>query len=212
MRIVKLTLFYLMMMILAMALSLAGVRLSVALGIFVILVGAIFYRLIHILYRTNNMQVVDKLVKQKKKQPFFAYVYANANAYGTKEEKLKVLDEVISKYKQPMIKNNYRFHKAILEQDVKAAKEAAENIQKEPLTSYAFCYIAALEGRTADMRSDKLTQSWMQPAIEAVYAHSIKDNIAFDRFSKDSIDAARGMQKYSLLHSFAQMKQEVEKS
>lgn len=210
MRIVKLTLFYLMIMILAMALSLAGVRMSVALGIFAVIVGAVIYRHIHILYRTNNMQQVDQLVKLKKKQPFFAYVYANA--YGTKEEKLKVLDEVIEKYKQPMIKNNYRFHKAILEQDINSAKEAAENIQKEPLTSYACCYIAALEGRTDDMRSDQLTQPWMQPAIEAVYAHSIKDNAAFERFSKVSIDAARGVQKYSLLHSFKQMKQELEKS
>lgn len=210
MRIFKLTLFYLMIMILAMALSLAGVRLSVALAIFAVIVGAIIYRHIHILYRTNNMQLVDQLVKRQKKQPFFAYLYANA--YGTKEEQLQVLDKLIVKYKQPMIKYNYVFIKAILEKDIRTAQEAAEKIQKEPLSSYAFCYIAALEGRTADMRSDKLTQPWMQPAIEAIYAHSIKDKTAFDRFSKESIDAARGVQKYSLLHSFEQMKHEMEKS
>ena len=129
-----------------------------------------------------------------------------------KTEKLRVLDEVIVKYKQPMIKHNYLFHKAILEQDITAAKEVAEKIQKEPLTSYARCYIAALERRTADMRSEKLTQPWMQPAIEAVYALEIKDETAFDRFTNESIDAARGVQKYSLIHSFKQLKNEMEES
>ncbi|MFJ7736158.1 hypothetical protein ACIQ2D_07400 [Lysinibacillus sp. NPDC097287] len=210
MKILKLTFFYLMIMILALALSLAGVRMSVALGVFALIVIVVIYRHIHILYRTNNMQQVDRLVKKEKKQPFFAFLYANT--YGTKEEQLQVLDDLIVKYKQPAIKNNYVFYKAILEQNLMAAKEAAEKIQKEPLTSYAFCYIAALEGRTADMRSDKLKQPWMQPAIEAVYAHSMKDKIAFDRFTKESIDAARGVQKYQLIHSFEQMKNEMEKS
>ena len=210
MRILKLTLFYLMIMALAMALSLADVRMSVAVGVFALIVVAVIYRHIHILYRTNNMQRVDKFVKSQKKQPFFAYVYANA--YGTKAEQLQVLDEVIAKYKQPVMKYNFLFNKAILEQDITGAKEAAEKIQKEPLTSYALCYIAALEGRTGDMRSEKLTQPWMQPAIEAVYAHEMKDEIAFARFTNESIDAARGVQKYSLIHSFKQMKNEMEES
>lgn len=210
MRILKLTIFYLMIMLLAMAFSLVGVRMSVALGIFALIVVAVIYRHIHILYRTNNMQQVDKFVKNQKKQPFFAYIYANA--YGTKAEQIQVLDEIIVKIKQPAIKNNYLFIKAILEQDLTAAKEAAQKIQKEPLTSYALCYIAALEGRTADMRSEKLTQPWMQPAIEAVFAHKMQDETAFDRFTKESIDAARGVQKYTLIHSFKHMKNEMEKS
>lgn len=210
MKILKLTFFYLMIMILVMALSLAGVRMSVALGIFVPIVIVVLYRYIHTIYRTNNMQRVDRLVKKEKKQPFFAYLYANA--YGTKEEQLQVLDDLIVKYKQPAIKYNYMFIKALLEQNLLAAKDAAEKIQKEPLSSYAFCYIAALEGRTADMHSDKLTQPWMQPAIEAVYAHTMNDETAFDRFTKESIDIARGMQKYLLIHTFEKMKQEMEKS
>lgn len=210
MRILKLTVFYLMIMIFAMALSLAGVRSSVALGFFTFIGIAIIYRHIHILYRTNNMQQVDRLVKKEKKQPFFAYLYANA--YGTKEEQLKILDELIVKYKQPAIKYNYVFIKALLEQNRSVAREAAEKIQKEPLSSYAFCYIAALEGRSADIRSNKLTQPWMQPAIEAVYAHTMKDKLAFDRFTKESIGAARGVQKYQLIHGFEQMKNEMEKS
>lgn len=210
MKILKLTLFYLMIMILAIALSLAGVRMSVALGVFALIVIVVIYRNIHILYRTNNMQQVDRLVKKEKKQPFFAYLYANA--YGTKEEQLKVLDDLILKYKQPAIKYNYMFIKALLEQNLTEANEAAEKIQKEPLSSYAFCYIAALEGRTADMHSDKLTQPWMQPAIEAVYSHTMEDKTTFDRFTKESIDVARGVQKYLLIHTFEKMKHEMEKS
>ncbi|MFJ7954551.1 hypothetical protein ACIQZG_23920 [Lysinibacillus sp. NPDC096418] len=210
MRILKLTFFYLMIMILAIALSLAGVRLSVALGFFALIVIAVIYRHIHILYRTNNMQQVDRLVKKEKKQPFFAYLYANA--YGTEEEQLQILDDLIGKYKQPAIKYNYVFIKALLEQNLLVAKDAAGKIQKEPLSSYAFCYIAALEGRTADMHSDKLTHPWMQPAIEAIYAHTVKDEKAFNRFMKESIDVARGVQKYLLIHTFEKMKLEMEKS
>ncbi|MEG0260477.1 MAG: hypothetical protein RR595_05560 [Lysinibacillus sp.] len=210
MKLVKLTLFYLMIIVLAMALSLAGVRMSIALGVFAVIVVAVIYRHIHILYVTNNMEMVDKFVKSQKKQPFFSYVYANA--YDTKVEQIQVLDEISVKFKQPTMKNNYLFNKAILEQDMTSAKEAAEKIQKEPLTSYARCYIAALERRTADMRSEKLTQPWMQPAIEAVFACEMKDETAFDQFVKESIDASRGVQKYFLIHSFKQMKSEMKKS
>ncbi len=61
-----------------------------------------------------------------------------------------------------------------MEENLEEAKDAADKINKEPLASYAKCYIAALEGRTADIRSAKLTQPWMKPAIEAIYAYTIK--------------------------------------
>jgi len=207
MRLVKLTLFYLVIIILAMMLSLAGVRLSISLAIFALIVLAIIYRHIHILFRTNNMQSVDKLVKDRKKEPFFAYLYAIA--YETKEDQLQSLDVVIKKYKQPAVKYNYIFIKAIMEENLEEAKDAADKINKEPLASYAKCYIAALEGRTADMRSAKLTQPWMQPAIEAIYAYTIKNEDAFQQYQKESINLARGVQKYALTHSFKEMQKKM---
>lgn len=203
MRLVKLTLFYLVVIILAMTLSLAGVRLSISLAIFALIVLAIIYRHIHILFRTNNIQSVDKLVKDRKKEPFFAYLYAVA--YETKEDQLQSLDVVIKKYKQPAMKYNYIFIKAIMEENLEEAKDAADKINKEPLASYAKCYIAALEGRTAEMRSAKLTRPWMQPAIEAIYAYTIKTEDAFQQYQTESINLARGVQKYVLTHSFKEM-------
>lgn len=207
MRLVKLTLFYLIIIILAMTLSLAGVRLSISLAIFALIVLAIIYRHIHILFRTNNMQLVDKLVKDRKKEPFFAYLYAVA--YETKEDQLQSLDVVIKKYKQPAVKYNYIFIKAMMEENLEEAKDAADKINKEPLASYAKCYIAAVEGRTADMRSAKLTQPWMQPAIEAIYAYTIKNEDAFQQYQKESINLARGVQKYALTHSFKEMQKKM---
>ena len=63
MKIVKLTFFYLAIILLALTLSLAGVRLSISLGIFALIAVGMIYRHIHILYRTNNMEQVDKWVK-----------------------------------------------------------------------------------------------------------------------------------------------------
>ncbi|MGE6516511.1 hypothetical protein [Lysinibacillus sphaericus] len=210
MRIVKLTLFYIGIITLSMALSLAGVRMSVALGFFAVIVTAMIYRHIHILYRTNNMQQVDKFVRDRQKQPFFAHIYALA--YGTRADQIRVLADVAGKYKQPTIKYNYLFNKALLEENLEAAKEAAKHIDKDPIKSYAACYIAALEGRTSDMHSDKLTQPWMQPAIEAAYAHKLKDKQEFERFAGYCTDAARGVQKYALIHTFEQMKTAIVKS
>ncbi|WP_107949142.1 hypothetical protein [Lysinibacillus parviboronicapiens] len=210
MRIVKLTLFYMAIIVLAMVLSLAGVRMSVALGFFALIVVAMIYRHIHILYRTNNMQLVDKFVRARQKQPFFAHIYAIA--YGSRTDQIAILAHVASKNKQPTIKYNYLFNKALLEENLGAAKEAAQHIDKEPIKSYTACYIAALEGRTSDMHSDKLTQPWMQPAIEAAYAHQLKDKGEFERFAGYSIDVARGVQKYALIHTFEQMKTDITKS
>lgn len=206
MKIAKLTLFYLAIIVLAITLSLAGVRLSISLGLFAVIVMAMIYRHIHILYRTNNMEQVDKWVKNHRNEPIFAALYASA--YGTKQEQLDAIDVIIHHYKQPAIKYNYLFIKAIMEENLGAAKVAAAKIEKEPLTSYAKCYIAALEGRTADMRSDQLTQPWMQPAVEAVYAYTLKDRAKFRQLADASIDQARGIQKYGLLHNFKQMEEE----
>lgn len=45
-----------------------------------------------------------------------------------------------------------------MEENLEEAKDAANKINKESLTSYAKCYIAALEGRTTDIRSNQLTK------------------------------------------------------
>ncbi|KOS60168.1 hypothetical protein FJQ98_10830 [Lysinibacillus agricola] len=207
MKIIKLTLFYLVIFILALLLSLAGVRPSISLGIFILIAIAMIYRHIHIVFWTNNMKLVDKLVKDRKKHPFFSYLYAVA--YGTKEDQIHSLETAIVKYKQPAIKYNYKFIKVIMEENLEEAKDAANKINKELLTSYAKCYIAALEGRTTDMRSDQLTKPWMQPAIEAVYASTMKNEAAFNQYQKESIDFARGVQKYVLIHTFEQMKTDL---
>lgn len=207
MKITKLAIFYLVIFMLALLLSLAGVSQSISLGIVILIAIAMIYRHIHIVFWTNNMKLVDKLVKDRKKHPFFAYLYAVA--YGTKEDQFHSLDTAIVKHKQPAMKYNWKFIKAIMEENLEEAKNAANKINKEPLTSYAKCYIAALEGRTTDMRSDQLTKPWMQPAIEAVYAHKVKNEAAFDQYQKESIGFARGVQKYVLIHTFEQMKADL---
>lgn len=91
------------------------------------------------------MKLVDKLVKDRKNHPFFAYLYVVA--YGTKEDQIHSLETAILKYKQP--------------------------------------------------------------AIEAVYAHKVKNEAAFDQYQKESIGFARGVQKYVLIHTFEQMKTDL---
>ncbi|MEB2299017.1 hypothetical protein LAV72_05195 [Lysinibacillus xylanilyticus] len=207
MKITKLAIFYLIIFMLALLLSLAGVRLSILLGIFILIAIAMIYRQIHIVLWTNNMKLVDKLVKDRKKNPFFAYLYAAA--YGTREDMIRSLETAIETYKQPAIKYNYKFIQAVMEENLEEAKDAANKINKEPLTSYAKCYIAALEGRTTEMRSNQLTKPWMQPAIEAIYAITMKNEAAFDQYQKESIDCARGVQKYALIHTFEHMKTDL---
>jgi len=207
MKITKLAIFYFVIFMLALLLSLAGVRPSIPLGVFILIAIAMIYRHIHIVLWTNNMKLVDNLVKDRKKHPFFSYLYTVA--YGTKEDQLHSLEAAIVKYKQPAMKYNCKFIKAILEDNLEEAKDAANKINKEPLTSYAKCYIAALEERTTDMRSDQLTKPWMQPAIEAVYAHKVKNEAAFNQYQKESIAFARGVQKYVLIHTYEQMKMDL---
>ncbi|MEF7494531.1 hypothetical protein V4V34_08085 [Lysinibacillus sphaericus] len=93
MKIVQLTVIYLAIILLAMGLSLSGVRLSFSLGIIALFVVAIIYRHVHILYRTNNMELVDKWVKRRRKEPIFAALYASA--YETVDEQIRAMDVII---------------------------------------------------------------------------------------------------------------------
>ncbi|WP_341302658.1 hypothetical protein MHB44_10140 [Lysinibacillus sp. FSL H8-0500] len=100
MRIVQLMLFYLAIILVGMALS----WLSIALAIVAVIALAVIYHHIHILYRSSNMKLVDKLVKRRQKETIFAGLYAMT--YGTKEERLYTMDAIIQRYKQPAIQYN----------------------------------------------------------------------------------------------------------
>lgn len=70
MKSIKLAIFFLAIFMLALLLSLARIRPSISLGIFILIAIAMIYRYIHIVFWTNYMKLVDKVVKNRKNHPF----------------------------------------------------------------------------------------------------------------------------------------------
>ncbi|GLC88850.1 hypothetical protein [Lysinibacillus piscis] len=204
MRLLRLTMVYIAIFLLIIFLKLS-LPMSIAICMVVPTISTLHYW--YVAYRTNNMRTVERFIKARQKEPIFKAAYLMV--HGTEEELLEAFDVIIKKYKRPFIQYNYRFMKAIIQEDLEQAKQAALQIQKEPFASYAHCYIAALEGRTEAMYSEQLTQPWMQPAVEAVYAYTYKDDQRFEQCVQQSVEQARGVQKYTLIHNFAKMKQKL---
>lgn len=155
-------------------------------------------------YRTTNMKKVAKMVTERKKEPIYSFIYAQS--FGTIEDQLRAIDLILKKYRQPYMQHYYQWLRAIINQDLELALEEAEKIEKEPLASYSKAYVQAMLGNSEKALSYPLQSKWMQEAILAISAINENDDEAFEQYSNNSISAARGVQRFSLIHVFKSMR------
>lgn len=165
----------------------------------IIMFGNFFFTL----YGTTNMNKVEKFIKGNQKKPINGYVYAQA--FGTEEEQLIAIDTILSKYKQPYIQHYYRVIRAVITNDFKFALEESDKIAKEPAMSYCKAYVLALMNHFDEAKSYRLPKKWMHEAILAIIAKEENDREGFHYHVNQSIQAARGVQRFSLIHSLKQM-------
>ncbi|KGR74639.1 hypothetical protein [Ureibacillus sinduriensis] len=158
---------------------------------------------LYVVYRSTNMKKVEKFIISKKKEPIYQYVYTQG--FGSLEEQILALDKIIQKYKQPHIHYYYSALRELLSDNFAEAWSAAEKIGKEPFMSYTKAVINVKTGNIQSAKSYKFDKEWMAVAIMAMIAAENKDKEAFELHSTDAIDAARGVQRLSLIYSFKAM-------
>lgn len=160
----------------------------------------------YIVYRSNNLKRIERYLVTNKRKPLFAYALAIKS--GNRESIIEAIQVILNKYKQPFIQQVYKTNLALFENNVSSVDLLAKQISKEPLRTYYMAYAEALKGNFEEARSlkENLKVAWMLHAIEAIIAKEKGDMEAFSKEADASIECARGIQKFSLVYSFKNMK------
>ncbi|WP_144512075.1 hypothetical protein [Bacillus sp. FJAT-22090] len=160
----------------------------------------------YIVYKSNNLKRIERYLVTNKRKPLFAYALAIKS--GNRESIIEAIQVILNKYKQPFIQQVYKTNLALFENNVSSVDLLAKQISKEPLRTYYMAYAEALKGNfeEAHVLKENLSSAWMQHAIEAIIAKEKGNMEAFSKEAATSIECARGIQKFSLVYSFKNMK------
>ncbi|HWL22871.1 MAG TPA: hypothetical protein VNR38_03850 [Ureibacillus sp.] len=155
--------------------------------------------MLNIMYGTKDMKKVERFLKSKLKEPIYAFVYAQA--IKSKDEQLRIIEEILKKYPQKYIHHNYRFVRDMLNNDYLNALNEAEQIGKEPFMSYSKALVFATQNNREQALSFHLSKLWMREAIHATLAKAEENHNDYIKHKEKAIEAARGIQRFGLIHS-----------
>lgn len=153
-------------------------------------------------YRSNNIKTIEHFLVANQKKPIFAYPLALGR--GNDAEVEENLRAILAKHQQPYMQNVYKTILALHLKNIDAADIYSKKIDSEPLQSYYAAYIAAKKGNfeVARLHEENVGVEWMIHALHALYAQEKGDHEEFKVESSQAIAKSRGVQKYTLLHSF----------
>ncbi|MFJ7825615.1 hypothetical protein [Psychrobacillus sp. NPDC096623] len=166
---------------------------------------------VYTIYKSNNLKKIERFLENNKRKPLFAFPLAVKG--GNREEIIRAIQVILSKYKQPYMKQVYKTNLALFEKNLTLFEQHAKQISKEPLYTYYVAYAEAWKGNFEKSQAlkEKLPTGWMPSAIDAVIAKEKGDLIDFRRAADESIRLARGVQKFNLFYSFEWMEKETTK-
>ncbi|MFJ7970026.1 hypothetical protein [Psychrobacillus sp. NPDC096389] len=198
---------YVLIILLGMALTVVMSFLELSFWIIYLSIVVLYILLLvvpqmYIMYKSNNLKRIERYLEENKRKSLFAY--ALAIKAGDREIIIQVINEILSKYKQPYMQEVYKTNLALYENDVSLFDTLARQISKEPLRTYYIAYAEALQGNYDEARTLKATlpSGWMPYAIEAIIAKEQGDLESFRREAGASVESAKGIQKFNLVYSF----------
>lgn len=196
----KWTLFYTFAFLLGVVLAWLGQTFWIGIIILCFVMTGYIFDFLYTLYGTTNLERVEKFIMKKKKEPIYHFVYSQA--FGSVEDQLKSIEQILSKYKQPHIRHYYQAIRAYLKEDYQLALQEVEFINKHHIKNYTKAFIYAAMGEKEQSLDIPLEKNWMKEAVLAMIAYKEKNPQSFRKHSLNAIEGAKGIQRYSLNASF----------
>ena len=178
-------------------------------SILVLYLFILFLPQYYTVYKSNNLKRIERYLEENKRKPIFAYPLAIKT--GDTEKTIEAIQAILNKHKNRYLQEVYKTNLAFYENNVSKVEQLAKQISKEPLRTYYMTYAEALKGNFEEVRKlkENLPTGWMPYAIEAIIAKEQGDVVSFRKEADTSIEQARGIQKFSLLHSFEHMERNI---
>lgn len=163
---------------------------------------------VYAVYFSNSIRQIERYIKRNRSKAIFAFPYALG--HGSDKEVENALEWILTVHKQGTMQSVYRTLLAIYRGQPGIASQHAERIDREPLRSYYMAHAAVSSGdleRAANLNNE-ISEPWMKHSIDALIAYEKNDSSFYSLMDK-SVEAARGVQKYTLAKSFERMKKTV---
>lgn len=162
----------------------------------------------YVIYKTNQLKLVDRYIINNAKRPIFSYAYEVA--YGTEQDIIDTLKSLLSRYPQAEMQVVYKGNLAIHQKDAKALIAHANQLEPSEYRAYFLAIGYAMENKMDEARNfiSKLSSPWAIYSAKAYLAAKEKDRVAFDEANTQLQKVTRGMQKYVAYHNFNRVKQE----
>ncbi|WP_033541333.1 hypothetical protein [Planococcus sp. CAU13] len=159
---------------------------------------------IYIVYYSNSLRGIERYIKRNRHKAIFSFPFALG--HGNDEDVENAINRILESHKQPEMQAAYRTLLAIHRGLPHIAVQHAETIERDPMRSYYLAYAAAAAGdfQRAEALNEHISEPWMNYSIKAMIAHE-KNDSSFRSLADKSVEAARGVQKYTLLKSFSRM-------
>lgn len=154
-----------------------------------------------LIYRSNRLEAIDRYIIRNRKKPLFSYAYALA--YEEDAQVVQALEEILKKYKQPMMQTMYQANLYVHQKEVEQLRMHAETIENADLKAYYKGLADALAGNLieADEQLKVIQTPWMLHSLKATLAFERQQLTVFEQEVQRAVDAARGLQKYGIYHS-----------
>ncbi|WP_274309777.1 hypothetical protein [Solibacillus daqui] len=173
-----------------------------AVVLFIGIMGNFFYVTMY----TKNLKKIEKVIKSNRKNPIYRSLQLLAE--GTDEEFEESLEVILKKYKNTKYEGTYGALLAMMRGDFEQAHRYNERLLHKEVGQYTNYIIDIVSGKEIeDVPAFK--QSWMNSSIEAHKAFMSHDVHAFEDFSKQATEQAKGIQYYGNYYTFKRMRNKL---
>lgn len=169
---------------------------AIIIGLTIISVSYFLY----IMFWSQNLRAIEKVLYNNKKDPNFAYLIAVKE--NEPEVAITHLETLIHKVKTPSQKHQYEIIRAILAEDYHSARKHAEEIAQSEVGKYSLALLDAMEGNGEQHLNSIYTKPWMSSAIRAAHYFKIGDFNQYEIHRDLAISLSRGLQYAATIYTF----------
>lgn len=157
---------------------------------------------------TKNLKKIERVIKNNRKNPIYHSLQLLAE--GTDEEFEESLEAILKKYKNTKYEGTYGALLAMMQGDFEQAHRYNERLLHKEVGQYTNYIIDIVAGKEIeDVPAFK--KSWMNASIEAHKAYMRHDVLAFENYSKQATEQAKGIQYYGNYYTFKRMENRLSK-
>ncbi|HSJ37456.1 MAG TPA: hypothetical protein VK945_04510 [Planococcus sp. (in: firmicutes)] len=160
---------------------------------------------IYAVYFSNSLRRIERYIQRNRHKAIFAFPYALG--HGSDQDIENAIERILATHQQATMQSVYRTLLAIYRGQPGIAAQHAEAIDREPMRSYYLAHAAVSSGdfERAAALNKQINELWMTYSIDALIAFE-RNDAKFHELADKSVQAARGVQKYTLEKSFSRMK------